>query len=63
MLELVIPASVPERFWGEAALTAVHIINRLPSPITRNKSPFELLYVKTLDYSTWFVSIEGEGGE
>jgi hypothetical protein len=31
---LLISASVPKRFWGEAALTAVYIINRLPSPTT-----------------------------
>jgi len=31
-------------FWGECVLTAVHIINRLPSPLLKNKSPFDLLY-------------------
>ncbi|MCO5569735.1 hypothetical protein L7F22_023450 [Adiantum nelumboides] len=29
-------ASLPPEFWGEAVMTAVHIINRLPS------TPFEL---------------------
>jgi transposase InsO family protein len=49
---LLISASVPERFWGEAALTAVYTINRIPSPTTHKKSPFELLYDKLLDYSS-----------
>ena len=31
-------------------LTAVHIINRLPSPILNNKSPFEKLYGKIPSY-------------
>uniref|UniRef100_A0A2N9I2A7 Integrase catalytic domain-containing protein n=1 Tax=Fagus sylvatica TaxID=28930 RepID=A0A2N9I2A7_FAGSY len=49
---LLISASVPERFWGEAALTAVYTINRIPSPTTHKKSPFELLYDKIPDYSS-----------
>ncbi|RVW37728.1 Retrovirus-related Pol polyprotein from transposon RE1 [Vitis vinifera] len=39
-------AQVPTQFWGECALTAVHIINRLPSPVLSFKTPFELLYSK-----------------
>uniref|UniRef100_A0A2N9EUE1 Integrase catalytic domain-containing protein n=1 Tax=Fagus sylvatica TaxID=28930 RepID=A0A2N9EUE1_FAGSY len=49
---LLISASIPERFWGEAALTAVYTINRIPSPTTHKKSPFELLYDKIPDYSS-----------
>ena len=49
---LLISASLPERFWGEAALTAVHIINRIHSQTTHNKSPFELFYGQTPDYSS-----------
>ena len=52
MHTLLISASLPERFWGEAALTAVYTINRIPSPTTHNKSPFELLYDQTPDYSS-----------
>uniref|UniRef100_A0A2N9GQ28 Reverse transcriptase Ty1/copia-type domain-containing protein n=1 Tax=Fagus sylvatica TaxID=28930 RepID=A0A2N9GQ28_FAGSY len=37
---------------GEAALTAVYTINRIPSPTTHKKSPFELLYGKLPDYSS-----------
>jgi len=39
-------AQLPLQFWGECALTAVHIINRLPSPILSFKTFFELLYSK-----------------
>ncbi|RVW29287.1 Retrovirus-related Pol polyprotein from transposon TNT 1-94 [Vitis vinifera] len=42
---------VPIQFWGECALTAVHIINRLPSPVLSLKTPFELLYSKPPSYS------------
>ena len=49
---LLISVSLLERFWGEAALTAVYIINRIPSPTTHNKPPFELLYGQTPDYSS-----------
>ena len=49
---LLISASLPKRFWGEAALTVVYTINRIPSPTIHNKSPFELLYGQTPDYSS-----------
>ena len=41
---LLIFASCPERFWGEAALTAVYAINRIPSIVINNKSPYKRLY-------------------
>ncbi|KAL4589254.1 hypothetical protein LXL04_002160 [Taraxacum kok-saghyz] len=44
---LLISSQVPERFWGEAAFTAVYTINRHPTPVLQNKSPYELLH-KTL---------------
>uniref|UniRef100_A0A2N9G329 Uncharacterized protein n=1 Tax=Fagus sylvatica TaxID=28930 RepID=A0A2N9G329_FAGSY len=37
---------------GEVALTAVYTINRIPSPTTHKKSPFELLYGQLPDYSS-----------
>jgi len=33
-----------KEFWGFAALTAVHIINRLPSSAHENKTPFEIWF-------------------
>jgi hypothetical protein len=40
----LIPASCPEHFFGEAALTVVYTINHLPSSALQNVSPFERLY-------------------
>ncbi|PNX59211.1 hypothetical protein L195_g059576, partial [Trifolium pratense] len=31
---LLLSASFPSEFWGEAILTAVHAINRIPSSVT-----------------------------
>jgi transposase InsO family protein len=35
--------NVPKSFWGEAVLTATHLINRLPSRVLGFKSPMEIL--------------------
>ena len=48
----LISASCPERFWGEAALTAVYTINRLPSSALQNVTPFERLYSTPASYSS-----------
>ena len=40
---LLISASCPERFWGEAALTAIYTMNRVPSLTSKNLSPYECL--------------------
>uniref|UniRef100_A0A2N9ILM3 Integrase catalytic domain-containing protein n=1 Tax=Fagus sylvatica TaxID=28930 RepID=A0A2N9ILM3_FAGSY len=34
-------ASTPASFWGEAALTVVYTINRCPSPVIQNTTPYE----------------------
>lgn len=41
---LLIFASIPEQFWGEAALTTVYTINRMPSLIISNQSPYERFF-------------------
>ncbi|TYK09620.1 Retrovirus-related Pol polyprotein from transposon TNT 1-94 [Cucumis melo var. makuwa] len=41
---LLLSTSCPKKFWGEATLTSVYTINRLPSSILENISPFERLY-------------------
>ncbi|CAH9085646.1 unnamed protein product [Cuscuta epithymum] len=43
-------SGLPINFWGECILTAVYIINRLPSPVIFNKSPFEMLLGKVPSY-------------
>uniref|UniRef100_A0A2N9HM45 Uncharacterized protein n=1 Tax=Fagus sylvatica TaxID=28930 RepID=A0A2N9HM45_FAGSY len=48
----LLSASCPERFWGEAALTAVYTINRFPSSVLQNVSPFERLYGTPSSYSS-----------
>lgn len=44
-------ASLPQRFWGEAVLTATHLINRLPSIVLKWKCPVEILTNKRPDFS------------
>ena len=43
-------SNVPLTFWGECVLTAMYIINKLPSSTLGNKTPFEKLYNKIPSY-------------
>ena len=43
-------SNVPIQFWGECVLIAAYLINRLPSPLLNNKTPFELLFHKPPSY-------------
>ena len=45
-------ASLPKVFWSECVLSSPHIINRLPMSNLSWKSPFEVLYKQTPDYSS-----------
>ena len=45
-------AGLPKSFWSECVLSATHIINRLPMSNLSWKSPFELFYHQSPDYST-----------
>ncbi|GFY82953.1 hypothetical protein Acr_02g0011930 [Actinidia rufa] len=47
---LLISSGCPESFWGEAALTAAYTINRVPSPLLGNLTPYERLYGTPPDY-------------
>jgi len=49
-LTLLAHSHLPNRYWLEAFLTAVHLINRLPSPVLDHTSPFFQLYHKEPDY-------------
>lgn len=42
---------MPLKFWDEAFLTAVFLINRLPSKIINNETLYERLYGHKLDYN------------
>ncbi|CAM8928890.1 unnamed protein product [Rhodiola kirilowii] len=44
---LRLQAHLPKLFWGDCVLTATYIINRLPTRILNNKSPFEALFGKS----------------
>ncbi|GJS88300.1 putative RNA-directed DNA polymerase [Tanacetum coccineum] len=43
-------ANLPTRFWGECVLTAAHVINRLPSEVIENKTPYEILHNSKPNY-------------
>ncbi|KAM0043325.1 putative RNA-directed DNA polymerase [Helianthus debilis subsp. tardiflorus] len=43
-------ANLPTRFWGECILTAAYVINRLPSDVIDNKTPYEVLYNQDPSY-------------
>ena len=47
----LLESSVPPRFWCEALSTAVHLINRLPSPTTNHVSLFSKLFGHSPLYS------------
>ncbi|CAH9101387.1 unnamed protein product [Cuscuta europaea] len=48
---LLFQSCLPISFWSECILNAVHIINRLPTSVLQNKSPYELLYNHPPDYT------------
>lgn len=43
-------SGLPIRFWGECVLTAVYIINRLPSKVINNQTPYEIMFGKRPSY-------------
>ena len=42
---------VPKHFWGDAVLTVCHLINRMPSVVLNQESPFSVLYPKRTPFS------------
>lgn len=41
---------MPLKFWGYTVQTATHIINRLPSKLHDNKTPYEALFCKKQNF-------------
>ena len=47
---LLLSTKIPASFWGEATLHAVHAINRIPSDVIHNQTPYEHLFGSPPDY-------------
>ena len=48
---LYFQSGIGSSYWGECAKTAVHIINRIPSTVLKDISPFEALYKQKPDFN------------
>ena len=46
---LLFQNNVPKIFWSSAVLTAIYLINRLPSANLEYKSPLEIIYQRKLN--------------
>ena len=46
----LLSAKVLAPFWGETTLHAVHTINRIPSPVIQNQTPYEHLFRSPPNY-------------
>lgn len=54
-LSLLDHASMPFRYWFEAFHSAVFLINRMPTSILQNKSPFQILFKTSSNYNSLHV--------
>jgi len=49
---LFFQSNVHVSFWSDCVQTAIHLINRLPSPLLGNVFPYEKLLKKPRDYNS-----------
>ncbi|KAG8499662.1 hypothetical protein CXB51_006097 [Gossypium anomalum] len=49
-LTLLAQSNLPMMYWGYAFCSAVHLINRLPTPVLQGQSPYQVLYGKEPTY-------------
>ncbi|KAJ0628055.1 putative RNA-directed DNA polymerase [Helianthus annuus] len=54
-LAMLLNAHVPASFWADAFASATHIINRVPTPLLENKSPFQVLFNQEPKFSNFRV--------
>ncbi|CAA7032723.1 unnamed protein product [Microthlaspi erraticum] len=47
---LMFQAKISLEYWSDCILTAVFLINRLPTPVLKNKTPYEVLTSKRPEY-------------
>ena len=47
---LLFQSKLPVKFWGEAVMTAAHLINRTPTKVLQGRSPYEMLHGTTPQY-------------
>ena len=45
-------AGLPKTYWSDCVLTAAYLINKIPTPILQNKTPYEMLHHNPPTYST-----------
>jgi hypothetical protein len=49
-LTLLAQSGLPYKYWVDSFLTSIYLINRLPTPVLQNKSPFFKLFKKEPNY-------------
>ncbi|KAF5768198.1 putative RNA-directed DNA polymerase [Helianthus annuus] len=54
---LMFQGGLPLRFWSDCVLTAVYLINRLPSYVLNGRSPFEMMF----EFKPSFIPNDEEG--
>lgn len=50
-LSLIAQSGLPQNYWVESFLTAIFLINRLPTPLLNQCSPYYMLFKQQPDYS------------